>query len=71
MQSFNCRWCARTVRILVAGLSVALATPSFAEPPQNDADGVVAYIDHIIRLMPGLPISPPLRGRTGRTLSTG
>ena len=48
MQSITCRWCARTVWILVAGLSAALATPSFAEPQQNDADRIVAYIDRII-----------------------
>jgi len=48
MQTITCRWCARIVWILVAGLSAALTTPSFAEPPQNDADGIVAYIDHHI-----------------------
>jgi hypothetical protein len=48
MQAIDFRRCARTVRILVAGLSAALSGLSFAESPQTDADRTVAYIDHII-----------------------
>lgn len=48
MQSTNFRRCARTVCVLVAGLSAALSGPSFAQSPQTDPDGIVAYIDHII-----------------------
>jgi hypothetical protein len=44
MQSINFRRCARTVCVLVAGLSAGL---SFAQSPQTDA-GFVAYIDRII-----------------------
>jgi hypothetical protein len=48
MQSINFRRCARTVCVLVAGLSAALSGLSFAQSPQTDADGTVAYIDRII-----------------------
>ena len=48
MQSINFRRCARTVCVLVAGLSAALSGLSFAQFPQTDADQVVAYIDRII-----------------------
>src|ERR1039458_6431708 len=48
MQSINFRRCARTVCVLVAGLSAALSGLSFAQSPQTDADRIVAYIDRII-----------------------
>ena len=48
MQSINFRGCARTVCVLVAGLSAALSGLSFAQSPQTGADQTVAYIDHII-----------------------
>ena len=47
MRAIICRWCARTVRIVVAGLLTTIVTPSFAAPP-TDADAIVAYIDQIV-----------------------
>ena len=54
MQSINFRRCARTVCVLVAGLSAALSGLSFAQSPQTDADRIVAYIAPAL-LGSGLP----------------
>jgi hypothetical protein len=46
MGAITCRWSTRTLRMVVAGLSTTLVTPSFAAPPPTD--GIVAYIDQIV-----------------------